>query len=265
MLGFRKKKRAPVRTQTPVVGSLAYGERMGFAADEAFKLLRTNLMFSFTDAQPCRVVGVTSALRGEGKSLTALNLAYSLAQTGKRVLLLEADLRLPSLSKILGIQQAPGLSNLLVSYQDTTYDYAQKYPGAVDFDIITAGDIPPNPSELLGSERMAKTVQVLQTAYQYIIVDLPPVTAVADPLIACPLLHGMLVVVRDDYTVHSALNETIRQLQYTNVKLLGFAYNCIAEQNQGRRNKYFNKYKSYAKKNGYGAGKNALYRGKRRG
>ena len=90
------------------------GDRLNFASAEAYKLLRTNLMFSFTDEDKCRIVGITSSLKGEGKSLTAINLAYTIAETGKRVLLMECDMRLPTIAKRLGIESTIGLSNLLV-------------------------------------------------------------------------------------------------------------------------------------------------------
>ena len=89
------------------------GDRLSFAASEAYKLLRTNLTFALPDEQRCRVVGITSASRGEGKSTTSINLAYTIAETGKRVLLVEADMRRPNLARRLAIDPAPGLSNLL--------------------------------------------------------------------------------------------------------------------------------------------------------
>src|SRR5699024_285672 len=90
------------------------GENLSFAAAEAYKLLRTNLGFSLSDSTGCKVIGVTSAMKGEGKSTTSINMAYTMAQSGGRVLLMEADLRLPTVAKRLGLKQKPGITNLLV-------------------------------------------------------------------------------------------------------------------------------------------------------
>ena len=101
-------KREAAQTEQPIIG-----EYLSFAATEAYKLLRTNLMFALPDQGKCRVVGVTSALRNEGKSTLAINLAYTVAQAGYRVLLIDGDMRLPTLAKRLNIPKRPGLSNLL--------------------------------------------------------------------------------------------------------------------------------------------------------
>ncbi len=136
------------------------GDQLNFAAAEAYKLLRANLTFSLPDEQKCRVVGVTSAVRGEGKSTTSINLAYTLAETGKRVLLVEADMRRPQLAHRLAIDAAPGLSNLLAGLCREK-DVVQDVGLLENMKVITSGDVPPNPSELLGSERMSTVVETL--------------------------------------------------------------------------------------------------------
>ena len=138
---------------TPEETRKTIGDNLTFAAAEAYKLLRTNLNFSIPESKGCKVIGVTSALRGEGKSTTAVNMAYTMAQAGGKVLLIEADLRLPTLSKRLHVKPKPGLSNLLVG-QCSGNDIIQKSELLSNLWVITAGDIPPNPAELLGSEPM---------------------------------------------------------------------------------------------------------------
>lgn len=196
-------------------------DRMNFAASEAYKLLRTNLMFALPDQNECRVIGVTSALRGEGKSTTAINLSYTIAETEKRVLLVEADMRLPNVARRLGLRKAPGLSNLLAGL--ASEEEVIQRSGILDsFHILTSGDIPPNPAELLGSEHMMTVTKKLGKHFDFIIFDLPPVNAVSDGLIVSKLVQGMLVVVRQDFGDRRALNDAVRRLKYLDAKILGF-------------------------------------------
>lgn len=209
-------------------------EKMSFAASEAYKLLRTNLMFSFSGSEECRVIGLTSSFRGEGKSLTSINLAYTLAENRKNVLLIEGDMRLPTLSGRLGLRASPGLSNLLVGLNSVTealqtYEAKQEDGAIVSMNVLVSGDVPPNPSELLGSERMQALITALRGHYEYIVFDLPPVTAVADALVASQLTDGMVIVVRGSQTARGALAETIRQLKLVDARLLGFVFNGAAD------------------------------------
>ncbi len=200
-----------------------FGPNTNFAVTEAYKLLRTNLMFSFPDDDKCHVVGVTSPVQGEGKSSTACNIAYAMAEAGAKVLLLEADLRKPTIGNKLGLARSPGLTNLLVArweYQEVV----QHCSVAPKMDVITSGDIPPNPSEILGSDRMEQILKMLKEHYEYIIVDLPPVTVVSDAVAASRLLDGMLVVVRGRVSNQKMLAEALRQLRLVNVRILGFVY-----------------------------------------
>ncbi|MBQ5356153.1 MAG: CpsD/CapB family tyrosine-protein kinase [Clostridia bacterium] len=218
------------------------GKDMNFAAMEAYKRLRTNLMFSFSGDEACHVVGVTSSLRGEGKSTTSMNLAYTIAETGKRVLIIDADMRLPQVHEILGIKQSPGLSNVLVG-ESNGANIIQASGIHTGLHVITAGDISPNPTELLASRRLANMIEALKPRYDYIVVDLPPVDAVADALIVSALTSGMVIVVRQNYVDKSVLANTVRQLRYHKANILGFVENYADEE------KTF--YKKYYKKDGY--------------
>lgn len=206
------------------------GKSMSFAAAEAYKLLRTNLMFSLPAESKCRIIGMTSSFRSEGKSLTSINLAYSLAESRKKVLLIEGDMRIPTLAKRLRLSAYPGLSNLMAglnSVSDTINVYQTEVEPEVfiSFDVITSGNVPPNPSELLGSERMLTLLGKLRERYDYIILDLPPVTAVTDALVVSKLVDGMVVVVRNNHAIRGALAETIRQLRLVDTRILGFVFN----------------------------------------
>lgn len=211
----------------------AFGENVSFAAKEAYKLLRTNLSYILTETEEkdCHVIGVTSSLRGEGKSTTSINLAYVLAEMNKRVILIEGDLRIPSLHTKLKMSAKDGLSDILLRSKSTynTENMHIKTVGDIEevsFDIILAGGRPPNPSELIGSSRMEYLIQMLAEEYDYIIVDLPPVSAVTDALIATKFVDGLIVVVRSDYADRGTLNDTLRQIQMVNGRILGFVMTC---------------------------------------
>ena len=141
-------------------------KNLKFTAAEAYKLLRTNLMFTLPSDKKCRVIGITSALPGEGKSITSINLSYVFAESGKKVLIIDADMRLPNIARQLDLKSAPGLSNVLAGLCDISE--ATVDSGVLDtFKVITAGDIPPNPSELLGSEQMASLIETLSDDYDF--------------------------------------------------------------------------------------------------
>ena len=235
------------------------GGNMSFAASEAYKQLRTNLMFSFSDEEDCHVIALTSSFRGEGKSLTSMNLAYTLAETRKKVLLVEGDMRLPTMAKRLNFQSSPGLSNLLVGL-NTIGDAIQQFivpvkdGDTVVLDVIVSGDIPPNPSELLGTSRMESLIRTLKSRYDFIILDLPPVTAVTDALVVSRLADGMVIVVRNNHAVRGALAETIRQLRLVDTRIIGFVFNGAGEPGSGYyRGKYYGSryYRGYRKGGDY--------------
>lgn len=247
---FERKKRQTSDEQEKTL----IGAEMSFAAKEAYKLLRTNLTFALSDVEEGRgrVVGITSALKGEGKSTTSLNLASVLAEQGKRVLVVEGDLRLPTLQKKLKLRGKQGLSNILIS-RDQSLSCIQEYKvGEVDdkeicFDLLFAGEIPPNPSELLGSKRMEALLKTLTRKYEYVLIDLPPVTAVADALVVTKLVDGIVMVVRNEYADTGTLNETIRQLQQVDAKILGFVFSCANNTLGGYgKKKYLYRYHKYA-------------------
>lgn len=212
------------------------GEGLSFAAAEAYKLLRTNIQFALPDEQKCRVVGVTSSLSGEGKSTTAVNLGYMLAEARERVLLIEADMRLPRLARRMGLQTSPGLSNVLAGLCSIN-DGLQVSPLQEQLCFLSAGDIPPNPSELLGSKTMGVLLETLAERFDFIILDLPPMGEVTDALVASKLTDGMVVVVRQRYAERRALADTIRQLKYANAKVLGFVMTCSEIQAKGKYKK----------------------------
>lgn len=237
------------KTGTKGKKQVLVGGNISFAAAEAYKLLRTKLLFSFADEKPCHIIGVSSAMPGEGKSLTSINVAYSMAQLGKRVLLIDCDLRRPSLTEKLPINKIPGLSDYLagISTADNLVQVCSLMQDTYVFHVIAPGRVPPNPLELLSSAKMEKMLERLQSTYDYIILDLPPVGEVSDALAIAKNTDGILLVVRQNYCDRIALNTAVRQFEFVDAKLLGTVFNCTAEDGSGYKRKYY-KRSYYGKK-----------------
>ena len=241
----RKKKGAyaPGSKQAPKQPVLM-GAGISFAASEAYKLLRTKLQFSFAGDNDCRVIGLSSALCGEGKSLSAVNLAFTLSQLDKKVILIDCDMRRPTLAEKLGVLKKPGLSSYLTG-QSGLYDlvqYCNLKGHEHAFHVISAGQNPPNPVELLSSERMKKALAQLRKNYDYVILDLPPVGEVTDAMAVAKDTDGMLLVVRQNYCDRVVLAEAVRQFEFISSKILGVVFNCTNEHGGNYGKGY---YKSY--------------------
>ncbi len=221
-------------------------KNLEFTATEQYKLLRTNLSFTLPEDTECAVIGITSSMRGEGKSTTAVNLAYVLAEDGKKVLLVDGDLRLPSVAKKMKLSSTPGLTDLFKGKENIQLGVF-KYDGYSNWYIIPSGELPPNPSELLGSRKMGKLIDILKENFDYIIIDLPPINLVSDGLAVSKFITGVVVVVREDYTEKKELESCLRQLSLSNVKVLG----CVMNETQKGNGTYSGRYKKYYKT--YGA------------
>lgn len=256
-----KKQSAKEKAKLQKQNEALIGSNTSFVATEAYKRLRTKLQFSFTDDGTSRVIGLSSALSGEGKSLTAVNLAYTLAQLNKRVIILDCDMRRPTLADKMSLNKKPGLSEYLTG-QHEFKDVVQRYgreEEEVAFHVISAGENPPNPVEMLSSLRMERLLDNLREAYDYILLDLPPVSEVTDAMAIAPRTDGMLLVVRQDYCDRIVLNETVQQFAFINAKVLGVVFNCTSE-NRGKyygksyykryyRRRYYKRYKGYGYNN----------------
>ena len=222
----------------------SFGENLSFSVAEAYKLLRTNIMFSFSDEGTGHVIGIASAVQSEGKSSTACNTAYALAEAGNRVLLLEGDLRRPTIAAKLNIERVPGLTNLLVTKMD--YHAAiQQCALAPNMDILTSGAIPPNPSELLTSNRMERLMENLRQEYDYIVVDLPPIAVVSDALAISKVIDGIIMIVRSGVSDQQLLAEAMRQVEMVNVRVLGFVYRDADGLDKQYDRRYSKKYYKY--------------------
>lgn len=195
-----------------------------FAVQEAYKQLRTNIRFCIRD-QKCKKFCLTSGQAGEGKSITLLNLAISISQTGKKVLLIDADLRRPTIARLLVEKASPGLSEVLVG--DVSEQEAI-HPGIYpNLDILFSGELPPNPSEILSSERMQELIETCSEYYDYILVDTPPVNVVTDACVVANLLDGVLLLVRESRANKETVRQAINNLQLTGANVLGYILNGV--------------------------------------
>jgi len=250
---FKSNKR---RTATEFEDySKVIGSNRPFMTAEAHKRLRTNVMFSFAEDSDSRVIGITSAMAHEGKTTTSINLAYDLMKAGQKVLLIDADMRMSNIVKILNVDKAPGLSNLLVG-RENRINCIQSCAELDGLKVITCGDVPPNPSELLSSRRMVSAIDSLREVYDYVIIDLPPVAEVSDALVVSKMIDGIIIVARQDYADKRLMDDTVRQLKFQEANVIGFVMNCTHTETH-----HYGKYGKYGKYGRYGRyGKYGYYR-----
>lgn len=201
---------------------------------EAYKTLRTNIQYSSFDKE-IKTILVTSTIPGEGKSTIAGNLALSFAQQDKKVLVIDCDLRKPALHKMFKLSNFKGLSDVIVGNSDlekTMYNYRD------NFDILTSGKIPPNPSEILASNAMTMLLEKLKTMYDIIIIDSAPLQAVTDAQIISNKVDGTLLVIRAGLTKREAILQAKELLNQVNAKILGVVLNG-AENNSEKHYYYY--------------------------
>ena len=244
-------KTAPGQSNT-VQRRRILSDKSSFYVQEAYKTLRTNIRFSLSTGNNKKFC-ITSSLASEGKSITILNLAISFAQSGQKVLLIDADLRRPNQAKLLIEKSSPGLSNILAGLNNVEECIRKEvYP---NLDMIFSGEIPPNPSELLGSPRMKQLIKSVEGRYDYILVDTPPVDIVSDACILGNILDGVLYLVRMNQTEKEAVAIGLHQLELSGAKLMGFVLNGTEPESIGHygRKKYRYSYRyRYGYRYGYG-------------
>lgn len=191
---------------------------------ESFRQLRTNLQFANVSGH-AKTVLITSSLPGEGKSTTATNLAIALAQAGQAVCLVDADLRRPMVSDYLGLERNAGLTTALVGAADVG-DLLQPW-GDDQLHVLTSGQIPPNPSELLGSDEMRLLIQRLEDTFDTVIIDAPPLLPVTDAAVLSQHVGGVVVVVGSQKLRHHDLEKSLGSLRMVNSNLLGVVLNRL--------------------------------------
>ncbi len=223
------------------------GAKNNFAVREAYNALRTNVMFSIPKKK-CRRIVITSADMGDGKSTNSVNLAMNIAESGTKVLLVDCDLRRPNVAALLGIENKKGLSNILTGY--CSFENAVKAV-APNLDVVASGEIPPNPTELLGSGAFAELLDSVSEKYEYIILDSSPVNVVTDTALISELVDGVIIVVRSNRTEKDSVAQAVSSLKLVNAKILGFIFN--AAETEGKSGYKYGGY--YAMSDGESAGR----------
>ena len=189
---------------------------------ESFAKLRMNLIYTLVGKEHCTVV-VTSAIPGEGKSTISANLAISCALSGKHVLLIDGDLRRSSQRAIFRYsKKAPGLSNVLIG--ECEWRKTVRSTDWETLEVMPAGQLPPNPAELLGSQKMLDLLSELEKTYELILIDMPPINIVSDPLVLSAQVAGCLFVVRQNYSDHREVRKALISAEMTGMNVLGFVF-----------------------------------------
>lgn len=227
-------------------------ENSPFSVQEAYKTLRTNISFSLPGGG-CKCIGVTSANRGDGKSSVVVNLGISFAQINKKVVVVDCDMRLPTVAAKIGIPSKPGLSNFLVGANGVE-DLVIRRVEDMGIDVVPAGNIPPDPTKLLESTYMSNLMEVLRKHYDIVVIDLPPLLPVSDAAILSKYIDGYLIIVKHNNSEFAKVEDTLHQLEFSNAKIIGFVYNGKTFENRyykkGRKSYYYyDYYKKGSKKN----------------
>lgn len=193
-----------------------------FAVAESYKTIRANIQFLLARKEGCRVITVSSSMSGEGKTTNSINLAISFSQLGKKVLLIDADLRRPSIYKKLKIDNTDGLSGVLAGFASPVDATVSINP---NFSVLPSGTTPPNPSELLASREFEALIEKLKDSYDYIIIDTAPVGIVSDALSVGRISDGVLIVVKEKSTTYHDFERVVDALKLAEITLLGVVLN----------------------------------------
>lgn len=250
-----KKKVKNEILSTDIANSSSEAKKVPFAVVEAYKTIRTNLMFVLAQNSG-RVVTFSSSNASEGKSTTAVNVAIAFSQLGDKILLIDGDMRRSSVHKKLKIENNEGLSDILVGF--STFDDAVIHMND-SLDVLTAGRIPPNPSELLGSQAFTELVETARKKYSFVVLDSPPIGVVSDALVIAANTDGMVLVVRDGYTPNDSIKQSISSAEFANINIIGAIMNGANSRSDRRytyrRYRYASRYYKY----NYGYGKPYAY------
>lgn len=216
------KKQERTGTQTHAVSLITMVDPSS-PISEQYRTIRTNIQFASSADKQIKTIVVTSSGPGEGKSTTSANLAVVFAKSGQRVLLVDADMRKPTVYKTFSLNNASGLSTVL-STSTSVLEAAQKT--VIDnLSVLTSGPKPPNPSELLGSARMNQVMEEAKNLYDVVIFDMPPVVAVTDAQIMASKADGTILVVRENVARKESLTKARDLLNMVQARIIGVVYN----------------------------------------
>ncbi len=243
------------KTQRHSRRSYILNENSKFYIKEAYRATRANINFSLANIEGCKIIAVTSAVAGDGKTTTAVNLAQVISQANNRVLLIDADMRKGSARRHLGLQKANGLSSVLSGMSQMVDEVIIKTQHG--FDCMTAGPTPPNPAELLASNVMSELLNLLSEHYDVIIIDTPPIAVVSDALALSKLVSGFIVTVSQNESTIDEVYGAIDSLEFSEAKILGFILNKAELGGEGRYSRY-SRYSKYG--NRYGRYNRSAYK-----
>ncbi len=207
-----------------------------FIVKEAYNAIRTNLLFS-QQGEKCPIFVITSPTANNGKSINAINMAISLAQMGKRTLLIDADMRNPTIHRMFSIPVKNGLSEILAGLTD---NITVSKTDVENLSVLTAGKIPPNPTELLSSSRMDKLLDFVKAHYDCVFIDTPPVNLVTDSTSFSSKATGYILVIKSVTTDIQEVKVTVSTLQHINANIVGFVLNDVNAKNK-RYSLYYKK------------------------
>ena len=223
-----------------------------FVITEAYKTAVTNLIFSLATSQK-KIVAFTSCAPSDGKSTTCANMAITMSEMGSKVLIIDADMRKPFAHRFFSIKNVNGLSSVLGGFCNGGEAINENIMN--NLDIMSAGPIPPNSTELLASDNMKKLLEVLNEHYDYIFIDTPPVNVVSDALLLKTEIAGFVFVVKERVTTHPAIKEAFRRIEIADGKILGLVKtNSIGEGGTGYHKYKYSRYYRYGKSYTYGYG-----------
>lgn len=214
-------------------------DKTPFIISEAYKAMRTNLMFMLSDNK--KLVAFSSALAGEGKTTTCLNVGISFAQAGSRVLIIDMDMRKPRIHRYFEIPSAPGLSDRLGGFTKELPIVKTQYENLF---ALPVGTIPPSPPELLMSNAFDEIVAEVKDRFDYIFIDTPPIHLVTDLAIIAEKLDGVVFVVRENTAAQELISQAVDNLKRVNAKILGFILNDSSGDSLFTQYKYKRRYKS---------------------
>jgi capsular exopolysaccharide synthesis family protein len=230
-------------------------DKTSFAVSEAYKTARTNLQFVSND-DGCNIIAFTSSFPAEGKTMTCVNMSVCLAQNGKKVLLIDSDMRKPQIAVTLGVKKTPGLADLLAGFvklSNNDENMIRQKTHIPNLDVITAGNTPPNPAELLAGTRFKELIEKLSKEYDYIMIDTPPTLVVTDSLVIRNHVNGYVIVVRSGITGIDIVKETVSKLRQIDAKICGFIINGRKTKGGGKYSRYskYSKYSRYSRYSRY--------------
>ncbi|MBR6682118.1 MAG: CpsD/CapB family tyrosine-protein kinase [Clostridia bacterium] len=218
-----------------------------FAMTESYKSIRTNIMYSMPKTNSGKVLVITSATPDDGKTTTCTNLALTFAQTGAKVLLIDCDLRKPRIHRHLCLERKDGISNVLCGFAEL--DKAIKRNVRDNLDVLTSGETPPNPVELLGSAEFEEMINTLKEKYDYIFIDTPPINIVTDATLAIKQSTGTVFIVKQNHTTYDMLEEALDKLNKVNTNIIGTIFISAKDSHQKYKRSYVKRYlKKYSYK-----------------